>query len=505
MQIVYSIFIYLQRLPIMVNLLHMKAAVYKILLFGIVSLFSTNIQAYTSIQAESYFSMFGVQLENNNTTVGYIDSGDWMYYKDVDFGTGASSIILSAAKSSVGGSLELHLDSKAGTLIATFYPENNSSWTSFVEQTCNIVTTSGIHSLYIVASGATGVCNLDYFRLSDVKIPEPNWVQVWADEFNGNDVDGNSWQKINKGNNPNNELQFYTTRAQNIEVSNGTLKLIARKESYSSGGIQRNYTSGKIDSQNKLTFKYGKFEARMKLPRGKGTWPAFWMLGQNISSAGWPKCGEIDVMEHAQDLNNLGAAIHTQAYNHTIGTQKTGTYQISDYDTGFHIYGVEWSAEKLSFKVDGNAYFTITKAQLGSTEAQWPFDQPFFLILNHAVGGAWGGTPDDSLYPHTTEVDWVRVYQDVSLSTFDESMNDLESGITLYPNPSSDVVTVNFLRSSLHDLSMKLLDSNGKVLQKINKVSPSETLRLQSYSTGTYFLIVTQENQIIKTFKILRK
>jgi len=359
--------------------------------------------------------------------------------------------------------------------------------------------------VYIVARGGTSVWNIDDVRFSDVTIPEPNWGKVCADEFNGNDVDGNSWQKINKGNNPNNELQFYTPRAQNIEVSNGTLKLIARKESYSSGGVQRNYTSGKIDSQNKLTFKYGKFEARMKLPRGKGTWPAFWMLGQNISSAGWPKCGEIDVMEHAQDLNNLGAAIHTQAYNHTIGTQKTGTYQISDYDTGFHIYGVEWSAEKLSFKVDGNAYFTITKAQLGSTEAQWPFDQPFFLILNHAVGGAWGGTPDDSLYPHTTEVDWVRVCQDVSLSTFDESVNDLESSITLYPNPSSDVVTVNFLRSSLHDLSMKLLDSNGKVLQKINKVSPSETLRLQSYSTGTYFLIVTQENQIIKTFKILRK
>ena len=467
--------------------------------------FTNTVNAYSRIEAENYSTMSGIQMENANTTIGYIDAGDWIAYNNVDFGSGPFSINLQVAKNSSGGYLEIRIDDLNGTLIGTFYPENTGSWTNFTEQTCKLSQVSGIHKLFFIAKVVNGVCNIDYFQLSDTRINEPNWVLSWADEFNGNALDETVWTKFFDGNPSNGELQFYTPRSENIVVSNGTLKLIARRETYTGQGpymsqpVTRNYTSGKVETLNKKHFRYGKFEASMKLPRAKGSWPAFWMLGENLfqSGIGWPRCGEIDIMEHGQDFDNLGAAIHTQAYNHTIGTQKTGTYNISNYDTEFHVYGVEWDTNKMIFSVDGNKYFSVTKQLLGSTEAQWPFDQPFWMILNHAVGGAWGGTPDDSKFPITTEIDWVRVYHDQQTATLENYF--YQESLKLYPNPVNDILNLDISGFDNKQIWVRICDISGNEVLNESIESKVSKFEINHLSKGIYFLSVWNNNLFYKT------
>lgn len=485
-------------------------SVIKVLLNIFLLFYSSFSIAYSIIEAENYDDMFGVELENSATTVGYIDFGDWILYRNVDFSSGFKSIIFNVAKASSGGYLELRIDTIDGTLIADFYPDSTNSWAIFENQMCNINEVTGIHNLYIIAKGVNGVCNIDWFTFSDSEVYVPNWQLFWSDEFNGNQVDETVWSKVHHGNPANGEIQFYTPREENVVVSNGTLKLIARKETYTGQGpwmnepVTRFYTSGKVETQGKLTFRYGKIEARMKLPRGKGTWPAFWMLGENLfdTGVGWPKCGEIDIMEHGQDFDNLGAAIHTESYNHTIGTQKTGTYIISDYDTDFHIYGVEWSENKLSFHVDYNYYFSVTKDQLGSTESEWPFDQPFWLIFNQAVGGAWGGSPDDSLYPHVTEIDWVRVYKDSVLSIYDNQLNSYK--VSMYPNPGTDsfwLVTGN----ASEKVTICMYDINGRMIKSLSKkVNGKILINISDLNKGFYIINVKTSKRSIST-KFIKK
>ncbi len=268
----------------------------------------------------------------------------------------------------------------------------------------------------------------------------------------------------------------------------------------------RNYTSGKIETLGKITFQYGKIEASMKLPRGRGTWPAFWMLGENIFDAGigWPRCGEIDIMEHGQDFDHLGAAIHTQAYNHTIGTQITGTYQIDDYDTGFHTYGLVWDTEEMSFSVDGEVYMKVRKSSIGDSEGQWPFDQPFFIILNHAVGGAWGGTPDNSLYPHTVEVDWVRVYKDeqpTSTITLEESPL-----LSVYPNPAKDQVRVT-IGGNPTSVTVSLKDLTGRELAVKQASSEELSFDLSGLPSGIYLVTMHEQatGRLLQSCKVLKE
>ena len=470
------------------------------------------IHGYDTIQAESYAEMNGIQLENNETTVGFFDQGDWIRYDQVEFGTGPAAIVFSIAKGSTGGMMEIRLDSLNGPLIATCVPEATSSWVDFQEQTWNLESTSGTHNVFLIARAASGVCNLDYFRLTDQGVYEPDWVLQWSDEFNGTDVDTTVWRKVYHGNPDNGELQFYTPRQENIQVSNGTLKLIARVETFTGQGpwmpapVTRYYTSGKIESQGKLTFQYGKIEASMKLPRGKGTWPAFWMLGENLfdPGVGWPRCGEIDIMEHGQDFDHLGAALHTEAYNHTIGTQITGTYQIDDYDTGFHVYGVEWDSDKMRFYVDGNVYMTATKEVLGSTIEEWPFDQPFWLILNHAVGGAWGGTPVDSLYPHTVEVDWVRVYQDQAQPTSLLSPEKEPIDFTVSPNPARGSVQVIVERRQSRPFDIEILDIHGRTCIR-GRFIQSTILPTETLPAGMYKVLLRSDRGVLASRSLLIK
>lgn len=227
---------------------------------------------------------------------------------------------------------------------------------------------------------------------------------VWADEFDYTGApNASKWgYDIGTGSGGwgNNELEYYTNRIENASVSNGTLKINAIKESYSGS----NYTSARLLTKDKFDFKYGKVEARVKLPVGVGTWPAVWMLGSDITTVGWPGCGEIDIMEHrGSELNKIFGTLH---YPGRSGNNADGnTTMISNATTEFHIYSVEWNASSIKISVDGTLYHTVANT------TAIPFNHNFFLLLNLAIGGNFAGSVDPALTNATMEVDYVRVYQ----------------------------------------------------------------------------------------------
>lgn len=234
-------------------------------------------------------------------------------------------------------------------------------------------------------------------------------VPVWQDEFDYDgapdpakwsyDLGGHGWG--------NNELQFYTDRQSNARVGNGVLVLTARRERI---GDNR-FTSARLVSRGSGDFLYGRFEARAKLPAGRGTWPAIWMLPTDRVYGDWPHSGEIDIMEHVgHEPGVVHASVHTGAYNHGIGTQKTGSAPVDDVAGRFHVYRVEWTPDDIRAFIDDEEIFAF--ANEGGGPETWPFDQRFHLLLNIAVGGDWGGSQgvDDGAFPAVMEVDWVRVY-----------------------------------------------------------------------------------------------
>lgn len=240
-----------------------------------------------------------------------------------------------------------------------------------------------------------------------------NYKLVWSDEFDYEGLpDESKWDYDTGGSGwGNNELQYYT-RGDNVKVTDGKLIIEARKEDRE--GLK--YTSTRLVSRNKGDWLYGKIEVSAKLPRGNGTWPAIWMLPTDWAYGNWPGSGEIDIMEHVgYDMNNIVGSIHTKSYNHTIGTQKSGQKRIENVDTEFHVYAVEWLPDKIRFFIDDEQYFEFKPTDLKATPTfrEWPFDKRFHLLLNIAVGGNWGGARgiDDSIWPQTMEVDYVRVYQ----------------------------------------------------------------------------------------------
>ena len=248
---------------------------------------------------------------------------------------------------------------------------------------------------------------------------------VWSDEFDySGKPDSGKWA-FEYGLIRNNESQYYTDSLKNARVEDGVLKIEAIKEpiknaafvSVDEQGWKKNtefasYTSASISTRSIADWQYGIIEVKAKIPGGVGLWPAVWMLGNNYAEAGWPDCGEIDIMEYVgYHRDTVYATIHTGAYNHTIGTQKGGnTFIEMPYDD-FHLYSIEWTPEKIDFFLDGKLYFNVVNEH--KTEQEWPFDQPFFLKLNVAVGGSWGGVKgiDDAVFPQQMVIDYVRVYQ----------------------------------------------------------------------------------------------
>lgn len=233
---------------------------------------------------------------------------------------------------------------------------------------------------------------------------------AWSDEFStdgapdpakwGYDIGGGGWG--------NNELQYYTNSANNAVVSNGRLLITARKELFSGS----NYTSARLVTRNKGDFLNGRIEVSAKLPVGRGTWPAIWMLPTDWEYGSWPNSGEIDIMEHVgYDSNRVHFSVHTEAYNHTKGTQKTTNRVIPGAMHEFHKYRVDWTPYAVRGYFDDQFMFEFVNEGKGS--ARWPFDKKFHLLLNLAIGGNWGGVNgvDDTVFPATYEIDYVRVYK----------------------------------------------------------------------------------------------
>ena len=253
---------------------------------------------------------------------------------------------------------------------------------------------------------------------------QAGWQLTWSDEFNGSSIDTNHWTfDAGNGNNGwgNNELQFYTDRPQNVYISNGLLHIVAQRESYH--GCR--YTSAKMRTRGHFSQKYGRFEFRARLPHGKGFWPAFWLMPQDPAYGPWAASGEIDVMENkgANPSEVLGT-IHFggTAPRNTHSQGPAYVFPTGDSVTNFHLYAVEWTSDAIRWYVDNHLYETQTTwwSASGPDGAvvnhpyPAPFNQPFFVIMNLAVGGNFDGNPDDAtVFPGEMQVDYIRVYDEV--------------------------------------------------------------------------------------------
>ena len=253
--------------------------------------------------------------------------------------------------------------------------------------------------------------------------PAADWKLVWSDDFDQPGLPDPAKWGYEQGFIRNNEAQFYTaTRKENARVEGGNLVIEARKEQFKNAAYDANgrgnrkrefaeYTSASLTTRGKVSWTHGRFEVRAKLPSARGTWPAIWMLGAN-REAGWPACGETDIMEFVgYDPGVINANIHTKKYNHVLKTNKGNKVTVADASEAFHVYALEWFPDHMDFYVDDQKYFTF--ANEGTGPEAWPFDKPQYLILNLAIGGTWGGAKgiDDSLFPQRFYVDYVRVYQ----------------------------------------------------------------------------------------------
>jgi beta-glucanase (GH16 family) len=248
------------------------------------------------------------------------------------------------------------------------------------------------------------------------KITVPaGWSLIWNDEFNKKGLPDSSKWKMDVGGHGwgNNEKQFYVEKSvENAYVKVGILHIVALKKDYE----KSNYTSAKLITYQKFALQYGKVEVMAKLPKGKGTWPAIWMLPESLrkKEEKWPLCGEIDIMEHVgKDPNVVHTSLHTELYNHMKHTQLSHYDTIQNVFDNFHKYGIEWTKEAITFFIDDKLFFTSAKGQDGriATNEGWPFDKPYYLILNLAIGGNWGGEIDNSIFPCEMQIDYVRVYK----------------------------------------------------------------------------------------------
>lgn len=247
--------------------------------------------------------------------------------------------------------------------------------------------------------------------------PDKGMKLIWSDEFNINglpdstkwsyDVGGHGWGNAEK--------QFYLAKSlENSFVKDGKLHIVALKKDYEN----LHYTSAKLTTYKKIVLQYGRIEVMAKLPAGKGTWPAIWMLPATLidKSENWPLCGEIDIMEHVgKNPNSVHVSLHSQLYNHIKGTQVTHFEKLDDVFNTFHKYAIDWTKQYIKFYIDDKLFYESYKGEDGrvATNEGWPFDKPYFLILNLAIGGGWGGEIDDAIFPCEMQVDYVRIYGDM--------------------------------------------------------------------------------------------
>jgi len=243
----------------------------------------------------------------------------------------------------------------------------------------------------------------------------PNWKLVWSDEFDGNSIDTSKWNfEIDGKGGGNGEMEYYTDKPENAHVENGHLLITAIKNGTDADGRTHKFTSARMTTKGKFSWKYGRFEARIKLPTGRGVWPAFWLMPEDAVYGGWASSGELDIMEEVGDKpDTVDGTIHYgDKWPRNVHTGDKFVLPSGTLGDDFHVYAVEWEEGVIRWYIDGNLYETQTKWYTKAAPFPAPFDQKFFIILNFAVGGAWPGAPSpDTVFPQTMDVDYVRVYQ----------------------------------------------------------------------------------------------
>lgn len=337
----------------------------------------------------------------------------------------------------------------------------------FTNRTLNV---TGDMTLGVVCWNTCGSC---------IEPEAINWELFWSDEFDGNAIDPTKWtHEIGASGWGNNEWQFYTNSISNSIVSDGLLSIVALEQQFNGAG----YTSARMITKDKFEVEYGKIEARMKLPLGQGIWPAFWMLGANISEVGWPQCGEIDIMEHVNNEMETHGTVHWNNFgsHNYIGSSTPTT------PDEWHTYGIIWDENKIQFYVDEVFYYQFDYSPNNNSEAI--FTNPFFLLLNVAVGGNWPGYPDNTtVFPAIMQVDYVRVYKPEGFVGVAEVTKT--DAFEVYPNPTNTFVNV-VLKDVTANQMIEILDATGKQVMIQKALSGNNQIDLSSLSKGLYFVSV---------------
>ncbi|HTP85864.1 MAG TPA: family 16 glycosylhydrolase [Bryobacteraceae bacterium] len=343
----------------------------------------------------------------------YVEPGDWLRYTvDVKKGGMYTLELRTAHNKGSDPEIRAFCDGKDVTGSITV-PYTGGIANRITLTRPGVMLQAGQHVFKLQFEGGSGFF-LDSFKAEPGLMPTPGpkpdpamWELLWSDDFSytgkpdptkwAYDIGGDGWG--------NNELEYYTDRLENARVEGGRLIIEVRKEEYKG----RHYTSARLVTKGKHDILYGRVEVSAKLPPGSGTWPAIWMLG-DWNREGWPASGEIDIMEHiGRNPGWIHGSAHSLKYYWKEGNQKTGVMWLSDAQTAFHEYAIEWYRGHMDFFVDNNKYLTVENDRTGWQS--WPFDHPEYLILNIAMGGGWGGTVDPSALPTRMEVKYVRVYK----------------------------------------------------------------------------------------------
>lgn len=317
------------------------------------------------------------------------------------------------------------------------------------------------------------------------------WQLVWSDEFGGNVVNDSNWIHEIGGNGwGNGELQYYTDRDTNSYVNNGYLVIQALQENYSAW----NYTSARLKSQGKRFFKYGKILARIKLPYGKGLWPAFWMLGESFPIVGWPDCGEIDIVELVGGPSGDNTVYGTAHWENENGqhAQYGNSYTLTSgiFADNFHLFSIIWDEQKIRWYVDNLLYHEIDITPASLSE----FHEEFFIVLNVAVGGNWPGPPDSTtVFPQKMKVDYVKVYKDSPSSVEDESNVPIEFNLYQnYPNPFNNSTVIKYSIAQEGLLTLKIYNIMGEeitvLVEEVKQAGDYQvTFTTEQLTSGVYF------------------
>lgn len=320
-----------------------------------------------------------------------------------------------------------------------------------------------------------------------------DYTLIWSDEFDQAEINSEKWNFEQGGGGwGNRELQYYTDRSENARIEDGCLVIEARKEEYGN----RNFTSARLTTKGKGFTKYGKIEARISLPQGRGTWPAFWLMPEKSVYGTWPRSGEIDMMEHVgSNPTMISYAVHTQQRNGSKGNNwHKQVFPGRTLEGEFHLYGIEWLEDRIEFYFDGERQATLYNDLLGNSNT-WPFDQEFYVILNVAIGGNMGGTVDENIFEQPVEmkVDYVHIYAQAGSGTEEADATGCYAG----PNPFSDRLVIR----TGGPASVEVADALGCV-QKRFTVEGDTEISTSSWAKGIYFLTLQQEGK--KVFKLLK-